>query len=198
METLRAFARNLGPVRLAVLAGVTLALAGFFVWMIARTTAAPQALLFGDLEATDAARIVSQLEAAKIPYQLGNGGTAVFVAAEQVARTRMQLAEQGLPSGGSIGYEIFDKSDALGSTNFQQNVNLVRALEGELARTIRSIGDVRSARVHLVLPRRELLQGGCRRVGDPSRLGRQDSRVPQIVPAHLQLDRHRRVGGPFL
>lgn len=156
METLRAFARNLGPVRLAVLAGVTLALAGFFVWMIARTTAAPQALLFGDLEATDAARIVSQLEAAKIPYQLGNGGTAVFVAAEQVARTRMQLAEQGLPSGGSIGYEIFDKSDALGSTNFQQNVNLVRALEGELARTIRSIGDVRSARVHLVLPRREL------------------------------------------
>ncbi|MBK8209007.1 MAG: flagellar M-ring protein FliF [Rhodospirillales bacterium] len=68
----------------------------------------------------------------------------------------MTLAEQGLPSGGSIGYEIFDGSNALGSTNFQQNVNLVRALEGELSRTIRGIADVKAARVHLVLPQREL------------------------------------------
>lgn len=156
METLRVFVRTLGPVRLAVLGSVALALAGFFVWMIARAAQPPMSLLYGDLEIGEAAKITTQLDAARIPYQLSGGGSAVLVAADQVARTRMSLAEQGLPSGGSIGYEIFDSSDALGSTNFQQNVNLVRALEGELSRTIRGIADVKAARVHLVLPQREL------------------------------------------
>ena len=68
----------------------------------------------------------------------------------------MRLAEGGLPRGGSVGYEIFDKSDALGATSFVQNVNHLRALEGELARTIRSIDRVQTARVHLVLPERPL------------------------------------------
>lgn len=156
MESLRAFVRTLGPVRLAVLGSVTLALAGFFIWMIARAAQPPMALLYGDLEVSEAGKITAQLDAARIPYQLSGGGSAVLVAADQVARTRMTLAEQGLPSGGSIGYEIFDGSNALGSTNFQQNVNLVRALEGELSRTIRGIADVKAARVHLVLPQREL------------------------------------------
>lgn len=156
MESLRAFVRTLGPVRLAVLGSVALALAGFFIWMIARAAQPPMALLYGDLEVSEAAKITAQLDAARIPYQLNGGGSAVLVAADQVARTRMTLAEQGLPSGGSIGYEIFDGSNALGSTNFQQNVNLVRALEGELSRTIRGIADVKAARVHLVLPQREL------------------------------------------
>ena len=69
---------------------------------------------------------------------------------------RVVMAEEGLPSGGSIGYEIFDRSEGLGTTNFVQNINHVRALEGELARTIRSVSSVKQARVHLVLPRREL------------------------------------------
>ncbi len=90
------------------------------------------------------------------PYRLESGGADVYIAADQVARTRVRLAEQGLPSGGSVGYEIFDSGDSLGTTNFQQNINLVRALEGELGRTIRSIDTVKAARVHLVLPRREL------------------------------------------
>ncbi|HYN39242.1 MAG TPA: flagellar basal-body MS-ring/collar protein FliF [Rhodospirillales bacterium] len=156
METLRAFVRTLGPVRLAILGGVGLALAGFFVWMIARVSQPPLALLFSELEMTEAAKITAQLDALRVPYQLTGGGTAVMVPGDQVARTRMVLAEQGLPSGGSIGYEIFDGTDALGTTNFQQNVNLVRALEGELSRTIRGIADVKTARVHLVLPQREL------------------------------------------
>jgi flagellar M-ring protein FliF len=156
METLRSFVRTLGAVRLAVLGGVTLALIGFFVWIIARASAPQQALLYSDLDMADAARVVSQLEVSAIPYRLGNGGTSVYVAADQVARTRLALAEQGLPSGGSVGYEIFDAGESLGTTNFQQNVNLVRALEGELARTIRSIDTVKAARVHLVLPRREV------------------------------------------
>lgn len=156
MESLRVFVRTLGPVRLAVLGGVAVLLAGFFVWMIARAAQPPMALLFGDLDINEAAKITAQLDAARVPYQLSAGGSAILVATDQVARTRMTLAEQGLPSGGSIGYEIFDGSNALGSTNFQQNINLVRALEGELSRTIRGIADVKAARVHLVLPQREL------------------------------------------
>lgn len=156
MESLRVFVRTLGPVRLAVLGGVAVLLAGFFVWMIARAAQPPMALLFGDLDISEAAKITAQLDAARVPYQLSAGGSAILVATDQVARTRMTLAEQGLPSGGSIGYEIFDGSNALGSTNFQQNINLVRALEGELSRTIRGIADVKAARVHLVLPQREL------------------------------------------
>ena len=156
MESLRVFVRTLGPVRLAVLGGVAVLLAGFFVWMIARAAQPPMALLFGDLDINEAAKITAQLDAARVPYQLSAGGSSILVATDQVARTRMTLAEQGLPSGGSIGYEIFDGSNALGSTNFQQNINLVRALEGELSRTIRGIADVKAARVHLVLPQREL------------------------------------------
>ena len=68
----------------------------------------------------------------------------------------MQMAELGLPTGGSVGYEIFDNMDALGATNFMQNVNLVRALEGELARTIKGIEGIQNARVHLVMPEREM------------------------------------------
>lgn len=156
METLRTFVRNLGPVRTAVLGGVALVLAGFFAWMIVRAAEPPMALLYGDLDMAEAGRITAQLDAARIPYQVAAGGTAVMVAADRVARTRMTLAEQGLPSGGSVGYEIFDGANALGTTSFQQNVNLVRALEGELGRSIRSIGEVKTARVHLVLPQREL------------------------------------------
>ena len=156
METFRTFVRNLGPIRMAVLAGVALVLAGFFGWMILRAAQPPMALLYGDLDMAEAGKITAQLDAARLPYQIAAGGTAVMVATDQVARVRMTLAEQGLPSGGSVGYEIFDGASALGTTSFQQNVNLVRALEGELARSIRSISDVKAARVHLVLPQREL------------------------------------------
>jgi flagellar M-ring protein FliF len=155
METLNNFVRTLGPVRLAVIGGVMFALAGFFVWIFAQASAPRMSLLYGDLEMAEAAKIVAQLEATGVPYELGSGGAAVFVPADRVARTRVAMAEQGLPAGGSLGYEIFDHADVLGSTTFQQNVNLVRALEGELSRTIRAIDQVKAARVHLVLAKRE-------------------------------------------
>src|SRR5258708_38011154 len=91
-----------------------------------------------------------------IPYQLRGEGSQILVSNDQVARLRIVMAEAGLPHGGSVGYEIFDKSETLGTSNFVQNVNHLRALEGELARTIGSIGAVESARVHLVLAQREL------------------------------------------
>src|SRR5262249_57216908 len=84
-----------------------------------------------------------------------DGGT-IMVPKDRVARLRMSLAGEGLPKGGGVGYEIFDKSDALGTTSFIQNINNLRALEGELARTIRGLDRVVAARVHLVLPDRPL------------------------------------------
>src|SRR5437763_14346830 len=83
-------------------------------------------------------------------------GAIVMVPRDKMTRTRMKLAEGGLPKGGGVGYEIFDKSDTLGATSFVQNINHLRALEGELARTIKAIDRVQAARVHLVLPERPL------------------------------------------
>ena len=104
----------------------------------------------------DSASIIKELDRQAVTYQLKNDGATVLVARDQVAKLRMKLAEGGLPKGGGVGYEIFDKSDALGSTTFIQNINRLRALEGELSRTIRSIDRVETARVHLVLPDRPL------------------------------------------
>ncbi len=148
--------QGLGVGRLIAIAAVGIGLILFFVFFTARITEAPMSMLYADLEIQDSGRIVSELEAAGIPYQLRTNCSQILVPENQVLRLRMSLAEEGLPSGGSIGYEIFDRRDTLGTTNFVQNVNFARALEGELARTIRSLDRVVSARVHLVLPRREL------------------------------------------
>ncbi|MGF1641962.1 MAG: flagellar basal-body MS-ring/collar protein FliF [Rhodospirillales bacterium] len=156
MEAALQVMRNLGPMRLAVIGAVTFGLVGFFLWIVTRLSTPQLELLYADLDVTDSARIVAQLESARIPFEIRGGGGAIYVPADRVPRTRLTLAEQGLPAGGSIGYEIFDNASSLGTTNFIQNVNLVRALEGELARTIRSIDAVKGARVHLVLPKREL------------------------------------------
>lgn len=156
MANLRRLARALGAGRLAALAVVALGSLGFFAWLAVMISEPEYALLYGDLEMSDSSRIIAHLEAKAVPYRLQGGGTAVLVPRDEVARTRVELAEQNIPGGGSLGYELFDANSALGSTTFLQNVNLVRALEGELARTIRSIGTVKNARVHLVMPRREL------------------------------------------
>ena len=92
-------------------------------------------------------------------------GAIVLIAKDQVLKVRMKLAESGLPRGGGVGYEIFDKSDTLGATSFIQNINHLRALEGELARTIRALHRVEMARVNLVLPERPLFS---RDKADPS------------------------------
>ncbi len=112
-------------------------------------------LLYADLELRDASQIVEQLDRAHIPRQTDSSGTRVMVPADQVGRARLLLAKDGLPAGGSIGYEIFDRGDGLTASGFQQAINQTRALEGELSRTIRMLHGVRAARVHLVLPKRE-------------------------------------------
>ena len=156
MDTFLQAIRNIGAVRLVVMGGMVAGLVGFFIFMLSRFATPNLAVLYSNLELKDSARVVQYLESQQIPFELRHGGTTVAVPSDKVPRTRMMLAAQGMPSGGSIGYEIFDKADTLGATNFMQNVNLVRAMEGEMARTIQTLNGVSSARVHLVLPRREL------------------------------------------
>lgn len=148
--------RNLGPTRLAAIGGVLAATIGFFIFISSRLATPGFGLLYSDLDARDSGEIVAKLEALNVPYQLQSQGTQILVPTDQVARLRIAMAEGGLPHGGSIGYEIFDKSESLGTSNFVQNINHLRALEGELGRTIASISAVQAARVHLVLPQREL------------------------------------------
>src|ERR1700712_2638952 len=135
---------------------VTAALIGFFAFVIMRFTTPQMTTLFTDLSYEDSSGIIKDLDRQAIPYEIRNDGAAIMVPKDKVTRLRMKLAEAGLPKGGGVGYEIFDKSDALGTTSFVQNINHLRALEGELARTIRGIDRIQAARVHLVLPERPL------------------------------------------
>jgi flagellar M-ring protein FliF len=135
---------------------VTAALIGFFAFVIMRVTTPQMTTLFTDLTADDSSSIIKDLERQAIPFELRNEGAVIMVPKDRVTRLRMKLAEGGLPKGGGVGYEIFDKSDALGTTSFVQNINHLRALEGELSRTIRAIDRIQAARVHLVLPERPL------------------------------------------
>ena len=135
---------------------VTTALLGFFAFVIMRVTTPQMTTLFTDLTAEDSSSIIKDLERQAIPFELRNEGAVIMVPKDKVTRLRMKLAEANLPKGGGVGYEIFDKSDALGTTSFVQNINHLRALEGELARTIRAIDRIQAARVHLVLPERPL------------------------------------------
>ena len=156
MQGLVEFVRTIGATRVMAMAAVAAALIGFFAFLILRVTAVPMTPLFTDLSFEDSSAIVRDLERQTIPYQIRNEGAIVLVPKDAVTRLRMKLAESGLPKGGGVGYEIFDKSDALGATSFVQNINHLRALEGELSRTIRAIDRVAAARVHLVLPERPL------------------------------------------
>ncbi len=156
MQGLLDFLKSLGAARIAAMCAVTVALVGFFGFLILRVTAPQMTPLFTDLSLEDSTAIVKELERQGISYELRNDGEIVLAPKDRVPRLRMTLAESGLPKGGGIGYEIFDKSDALGATSFVQNINHLRALEGELARTIRSLDRVQAARVHLVLPERPL------------------------------------------
>ncbi|MFL1464096.1 flagellar basal-body MS-ring/collar protein FliF [Roseococcus sp. DSY-14] len=155
MQNLIGQLRALGRVKLLALAGVGAALAALLLVLALRANAPAMAVLYSELEQRDAGAVVAALERARVPFRLAAGGSQVLVPAEDVARLRLSLAREGLPAGGAIGNEIFDRGEGLTTTPFQQEMNRLRALEGELARSIRALAGVRNARVHLVLPRRE-------------------------------------------
>ncbi len=140
------------------MAVVAAMLLGFFAFIIVRSTTPQLAPLYTGLEFDDSAAIISELNAMGMVHELRGEGDTILVPRDQITTTRMALAENGLPRRGQLGYELFDDQSTLGATSFVQNINHVRALEGELARTIGSLARVRSARVHLVLPERELFR----------------------------------------
>ncbi len=119
-------------------------------------------VLFANLGTNDAGAIVEYLKTEKVPFRVGEGGNSVEVPAAQVYETRLALAGHGIPQGGGVGFEIFDKQ-TLGMTDFVQRLNYQRALQGELARTISELAAVESARVHLALPERSLFVAEERR-----------------------------------
>ena len=149
---------KLGPTRLIAALAATALVSALLFALVFRIGGEEKALLFSGVELQDVTEITSRLEQADIPYELRADGSAIFVPRSQVLSARMMLAEDGLPARGGVGYEIFDESDALGQTQFQQNINRLRALEGELARTISSLDGIEAARVHLVLPERQLFE----------------------------------------
>lgn len=170
LETLK----QLGPTRLSIMGGILLALVTFLIFISMRVSSPDYSLLYGDLSTGDAAAMASQLEQAQIPYQVSDDSASILVPANDVGRSRMLLAEAGLPNGGSIGYELFDNQSGFGTTNDIVNLNKVRALEGELARTITSLAPVKTARVHLVLPQRELFSRESRPASGSVALGLQN------------------------
>lgn len=154
MNALLAGLKALGPLRLAALGAVAVGMLALFSLLALGGGSGPMALLYGDLSLSQAAQITDQLGAQHIPYRLAAGGQAIFVPADAVPRARLMLAAKGLPSDGSVGFEIFDHLNSLTTSQFVETIDETRALEGELERTIAAIDGVRAVRVNLVLPHR--------------------------------------------
>lgn len=157
MDGLAQFLRNLGTGRLILISLVGLGTLVFFFAVVGGIQNAPMTPLYTDLDPADAASIAQRLETDGIPYETAAGGRIVRVPQDQVDRLRLLLAGEGL-SGGVIGKEIFDQESGFGRTSFELNVNYVRAVEGELSRTIKFIRSVSEARVHIVMPERRPFQ----------------------------------------
>ncbi len=155
MNSFVATLQQLGAARLAVMGAIVLGLLMFFVFISMRIATPEMKLLYTDLSTIDSGAVAAKLEETQIPYEISADGSRILVPGNDVGRARMLLASAGLPNGGSMGYELFDKQSGFGTTNFVQNINQIRALEGELSRTISSIDTIRSARVHIVLPQRQ-------------------------------------------
>jgi flagellar M-ring protein FliF len=167
--------QQLGPARLGVMGAIVLGLLMFFVFLSMRITTPEMKLLYTDLSSTDSGAVAAKLEETQITYEISADGSRIMVPGDQVGRARMLLAAAGLPNGGSMGYEIFDEQSGFGTTNFVQNINQMRALEGELSRTITSLDSIKSARVHIVLPQRELFSRETRDSSASVFLGLQSS-----------------------
>ncbi|HEY2008545.1 MAG TPA: flagellar basal-body MS-ring/collar protein FliF [Rhizomicrobium sp.] len=148
------FFKQVGAARFGVMAGVAAVLTAFFLYIAGAITEPPKTILFSGLESRDAAAVTTKLDGMAVKYDVKDGGT-ILVPADQVTKLRMALAQDNLPAAG-VGYEIFDKSDAFGTTAFVQNINHQRALEGELSRSMQTIEGIQSARVHLVIPERQI------------------------------------------
>lgn len=138
-------------------AAVILFSIALFAILIIQARTADQQLLYANLPLNDASNVVAWLKNQKVPYSLKNGGKDIWVSADQIYQTRLDLAANGIPSGGGVGFEVFDKQ-SFALTDYVQKVNHTRALQGELSRTITSLAPVEATRVHLALPEKRLFK----------------------------------------
>ena len=159
MNEILGMIRSFGIARLGAIIGVTLGVAVAMALIVTRVAQEPMTLLYADLDLKDGQDLAARLDQDGVKYEVreARGTVSIYAPRDKAADLKLKLAGDGfVVRSKSVGYEIFDDQDALGTTSFQQNINRLRALEGEIARTISTIAGVRSARVHLVLPEREL------------------------------------------
>jgi flagellar M-ring protein FliF len=156
VESFFAGLQKFGIGRLTAILGAAAGVAAVLAAIILHVSAQPQSLLYSNLDLKEAGEITTNLDQAGIKYTAKGDGSILMVDRDKVATARMMLASKGLPTAASVGYEIFDKAPTLGQTEFVQNLDNQRALEGELSRTINTLKGVSSTRVHLVMPKREL------------------------------------------
>ena len=158
MNPFASLVQRFGLGRIITILGASAGVAAALFALVLNISAQPKSLLYSNLDLKEAGSITQALDQSGVKYEVKGDGSTILVPRDQVASTRLMLSGKGLPTSGSVGYEIFDNAPALGQTDFVQNLNRQRALEGELARTIGSLQGVTSARVHLVLPRRQLFE----------------------------------------
>jgi flagellar M-ring protein FliF len=149
--------RRMSPSQVMMLLGVTAGSIVGIVLLVGWLHNVTYSRLYSNLEEGEAGDVINYLTDQKIPYQLSDGGRSIEVPSDQVYKTRISLAADGIPRGGTIGYSIFDKNN-LGMTDFLQNLNFRRALEGELTKTIMQLSEVQAARVHIVIPKDRLFR----------------------------------------
>src|SRR5262245_23730796 len=148
--------RQLGTSQRISVLSATLIVAGGLVALAFWSSRAEYSLLYGKLSDSESAKVIAALDDAKVPYKIGSGGSSILVPADKVHLMRMQLAGRGIPQGDGVGFEIFDKPN-FGISDFVQRANYIRAVQGELARTISQLDEIESARVMIVLPENRLL-----------------------------------------
>ncbi len=147
----------LSPSKRMLIAGVALLSVMAFAVLIFVANRTDYRPLFTNLTAEDAGEIVKKLKEAKTPYQITADGKGILVPSDKVYELRLSLASEGLPQGGGVGFEIFDRK-SFGMTEFVQKLNYQRALQGELSRTVSQLSGVEQARIHLVIPEKSLFK----------------------------------------
>ena len=164
MEQFREFFKNamayvgqMTASQVMLLLGITAGSIVGLVFVVGWLNTVAYSSLYSNLDDNEAGEIVTYLESNKIPFKLTNGGKTIEVPSDKVYQARINLASEGLPTSGHVGYSIFDENQ-LGMTDFLQNLNFRRALEGELTRTIMQIDQISAARVHLVMPKERLFR----------------------------------------
>jgi flagellar M-ring protein FliF len=158
MDTILEVMRRMGKTRILLTAMFSVILLVILVFLFSKLSSSSMVLLYNNIDPKTAGEIITKLDGQKISYELKGDGSQILVPATEAPRLRMLLAQEGLPGSEGVGYGIFDKGDSLSTTAFTQDINYIRALEGELGKSIASLNSVAAVRVHLVIPKREPFQ----------------------------------------